>query len=95
VTDDKTQGDVEAKLFAAALTSPIPRIYVNGFLLGQSFSDVTIVCQANGASSAILNMSFTTAKSIAFELSRIISSFEQKTNHTIMTIQDIKTKMEQ
>jgi hypothetical protein len=85
--------DADAKMFAASLASPTPQIYLNGFALAQSLADVTIVAQTNGNPSAVLNMSFTTAKSLAIELDKIIKTFEEITGHTLLTMEDIKTKM--
>ena len=87
------ESDLNAKMFAAALNSPVPRVYLNGFLLGQSFSDITVVGQTNGNPSTVLNMSFTTAKSLAIELDKIIKKFEETTGHTLLTMEDIGTKM--
>ena len=95
MADGKTSSEIETQLFATAISSPIAKIYVNGFLLGQSFSDMTLVCQTNGTPSVLLNMSFTTAKSLAVKLNNIINTFEEKTKHTILTIDDIRTTMEQ
>jgi hypothetical protein len=80
-------------MFESALVSSIQRIYLNGFLLGQSLSDITIVGQTNGTPSTILNMSFTTAKSLAIELDKVIKTFEGTTGHTLLTMEDIGTKM--
>lgn len=93
VTDEKTKLDIETQLFATAIGAPIVKLYVNGFILGHSMSDVTIVCQTNGTPSAVLNMSFTIAKSLAIEMDKIIKNFEKITDHTLLTIDDIKTKM--
>jgi hypothetical protein len=85
--------ETKAKMFVSALASPIAHVYLNGFLLGQSLSDVTIVTQTNGNPSAVLNMSFTTAKSLAIELEKVITKFEQITGHTLLTMDDIGSKM--
>jgi hypothetical protein len=85
--------DADAKMFALALASPLPRVYLNGFALAQSLADVTLLAQTNGNPSAVLNMSFTTAKSLAIELDKMIKNFEELTGHTLLTIEDIKHKI--
>jgi len=43
-----------------ALSSPnTPKLYVNGFVTGQTQADVFVVLQLNGNPTAVLNMSFT------------------------------------
>ena len=71
---------------------PIPRLYINGFLLAQSQSDVTMVALANGSPNSVINMSFTTAKSLMVELQKVVENLETSTNHEIMTMQDVSTR---
>ena len=79
----------DQQLLMSALGLPIARIYVNGFTIAQSYSDVALVAQTNGSPSAIINMSFTTAKSLAVELTQLVQRFETMTKHEIMTISDV------
>ena len=90
---DVENSDAHAKMFEAAVASSIIQIYLNGFVVGQSTSDVTMLIQTNGNPSAILNMSFTTAKSLAIELDKVIKNFEKITGHSLLTMEDITTKM--
>lgn len=85
--------NADASLFTAALAAPIARLYMNGFIVGQSVADVTLVVQTNGTPAAVLNMSFTSAKSLAVELDKVIKNFESLTGHTLLTMQDIQEKM--
>lgn len=70
----------------------IPKIYTNGFLSGHSRSDVYVILERNGHQVAVVNMSFTTAKSLQESLAKTISSLELKTDHVIMTIDDVPIK---
>ena len=70
----------------------VPKLYANGFISGHSRSDVYVVLERNGQPIAVLNMSFTTAKSLQESLAKTISNLEVMTDHVIMTIDDISTK---
>ena len=78
-----------------AVGSPsVPKIYANGFIIGQSTTDISVVLQTNGSVSAVINVSFTTAKSLAIELDKAIKSFEQITRQKLLTIEEITTAMQ-
>ena len=76
----------------AALSSPAFRIYANGFMIAQSMSDVTVVLQTNGATSAILNLSFTSAKTLGLQLQEVVGRFEKETGQSLLTMQQIQEK---
>lgn len=79
------------KWMQQAFSDPnIPKVYANSFKAGYSISDVYIILERNGTPDAVLNMSYTCAKSLQQSLSRVIAELEQKTNHTIMVIGDVK-----
>ena len=63
----------------------IPQLYANGFTNAFSNADVITVLERNNSPVAVLNMSYTTAKSLAYDLSRLIADFERKSEQTIMT----------
>lgn len=67
-----------------------PTIYFNGFELAGSLSDMNCVLMADGEPVAKLNMSFTTAKTLSVNLSQTVSAFEQATEHSVMTMDDVK-----
>lgn len=76
-----------------AFSSPdVPMIYANSFISGHSRSDVYVVLERNGRPVSVLNMSFTTAKSLQESLAKTISNLEVMTDHVIMTIDDINIK---
>jgi len=83
----------EIQLFQNAIASPnTPKIYVNGFVTGQTPADVFVILQLNGIPSAVMNMSFTSAKSLAEDLGNLIKAIEASTNHNIMTIKEVRGK---
>jgi hypothetical protein len=76
--------------FAAIVESDIPSYYFNGFQNGAGVADVTSVLQLNGKPICVLNMSFTTAKTLSVMLGQIITSIEADTGQEIMTTQRIE-----
>lgn len=76
--------DVE-KLETAVASKDIPHIYANGFVNALSNADIIVVLERQKSPVAVLNLSYTMAKSLAQKLSEIIKSFEKATGQTIMT----------
>jgi hypothetical protein len=68
-------------------------LYMNGFKVGYSATDVFIVLQRNGSDMGVLNISYTLAKTLSEALQTLIKELEQKTGQTIMTAQVISTAM--
>lgn len=71
-----------------ALTD-IPKIYANGFSLSAGTGDVVIVLKKNNQPTAILNLSFTIAKTLASKLGNTINVVEKITGNSIMTTDQI------
>jgi nucleoside-triphosphatase THEP1 len=71
----------------------IPKFYINGFVNAYHIADVILVCTRNGKVELAINMSYTTAKTLAEKLNALITTFEKRTNHDIMTIDTIKEKI--
>lgn len=84
-TEDKSEEIIQETLS----NSDIPKLYVNGFLSGHSNADMILLLMQNGTPYSLLNMSFTTAKSLHQNLGDLISKFEAVTNHTVMTMHDV------
>lgn len=70
----------------------IPKLYANTFAAGYSPSDVYMVLSQNGEPVAVVNMSFTTAKSLQQALGATISRLEALTDHVIMTMDEVTNK---
>ena len=86
--DEKEQID---NLIKSALDNEeIPTIYFNGFVTSVGMGDVMVVLNQTNKPVAILNMSYTLAKTLAEKLGRGIAGLEQKSGNTIMTTDDIK-----
>lgn len=80
----------EEELINAVLSDEsIPKHYISGFLAGISAADIMIVGQRNGRPEFVLNMSFTTAKTLAQNLMETIQALEKQTGRDIMTISDV------
>ena len=78
------------ELMQQALTSgEVPKIYFNGFANALGNSDVVIVLQSNGKPVAVLNTSFTIAKTLIQKLNDVIGILEKNSGNSIMTTMDI------
>lgn len=72
------------------ISSPqIVKLYANGFSIVMSNSDVSILLTHNNAPAAVLNLSYTTAKSLFEKVSESIKVLEKKSGQPIMTSDDI------
>lgn len=79
---------------AAMESETVPKIYANGFINTYGAADVVLILQQNGKNMIVVNMSYTTAKTLAEKFSALIKAFEQTTEHEIMSIDTVKAKME-
>lgn len=68
-------------------------VYFNEFGIGIAKNDVVIMLQRNGKPQALLNASYITAKAFARALEEAIIGFEKKTNHTILTSDEVEKAM--
>lgn len=80
-------------LLRSALEAPIPKFYCNGFINGNSAADVVTVLQVNGQPVAVLNMSFTVAKSLSIALGQAIANVEGLSGKEMLTISEIDNLM--
>ena len=69
-------------------------IYFNGFELNATLSDIGLMIMIDGQPQAKLAMSFTTAKTLARNLSEAVSAFEKATDNTLLTMEDIRIAYE-
>ncbi len=90
---DNTEKDLQERIQKALDNKEIPNIHFNGFVTSLGTGDVLIVLERNGRPIALLNTSYTTAKSLVEKLGGLITVLEQKTGNTIMTIDEITAKM--
>jgi len=93
MTDIETvpAADIDATArMARALELGVPRVYVNGFVNGIGLSDIWCVLERNGQPEAIVNLSYTAAKSLAASLGQLIAILEEKTGRDMLTTRDIE-----
>jgi hypothetical protein len=70
----------------ALLRAPAPRIYANGLGTLSGPTDVAIIFLNHDTPAAIVNMSYSTAKSLVKDLSGQISQYEKQTNQVVLDI---------
>lgn len=63
----------------------VTSLYTNGFIIFVGQSDMGVILQKNGKDTAVINMSFTLAKTLAEKLGNTVREFEEKTGTLIMT----------
>lgn len=86
--DEKQQ--IEERIKNALEDKDIPGIYFNGFITSVGIGDVMVILQQANKPVAILNMSYTLAKTLAEKLGVAIANLEKESGNTIMTTDDIK-----
>ena len=88
-----TSKNPEQKLQEGLQSPEVPKIYANGVIVGTGAGDMMLFLERNGEPVAILNLSYTLAKSLTLDLSNAISSLEAQTGNNIMTISDVNASM--
>lgn len=63
----------------------VNRIYANGFTIGISNADAHIVLSWFGQPLAIVNISYTLAKTLSLKLNKLVEDWEKKTKHPLAT----------
>ncbi len=85
--------DYNALIQTAVQDSNIPKIYVNGFIVSTALSDFTVVMQLNGQTIQVMNVSYTSLKSLQEAIKTSIDNFEKKTGVSLLTISQIKNAL--
>ena len=70
-------------------TAPYEDLYANGAEIGCTLSDMNVLFSINGRPKCRVHMSFTTAKTLAASLTGAIDAFENLTEHSIMTMDEV------
>lgn len=73
----------------------VPKIYFNGFLNALGAGDVAVTLKRGETPVAVLNMSYTVAKTLAEKLRKLIGNLETITDHNVMTTDETTDKMDQ
>ncbi len=71
---------------------PLPdhkQMYANGFYTAVSPVDVVVGLTRNGQNTAVLNISFSLAKTLAFSLLEVVENFEEKLGIEFPTLDKI------
>jgi hypothetical protein len=76
-----------------ALSDGVPQIYFNGFINMLGTADIGVLCERNGKPVAVLNMSYTVAKTLAVALGQTIGDLEQKTGKEMLTTMEVEQKL--
>lgn len=85
--------EVTRVIEAAFQDAAVPKLYANGFHLGQSPSDVFIVPLLGGKPLAIQYISFATAKTLMLNLQSMIRKLEKQTKQRVLSTDDIQQRM--
>lgn len=83
------QADVNFARTQAAQAPEVPSLYANSFLNVHTGSDVAVIFEKNSKPIAVMNLSYTTAKSLVVYLGQMISDIEQRSGRDIMTSDDV------
>ena len=90
---DQEQVDFRSQVQRASEDEAVPMIYFNGFSCGTGPGDVTVILIRNEKPVALLNTSFTLAKTLATKLGGVMEGFEDVTSNKIMTTDDVAKAM--
>lgn len=85
------QKPVPGEIDQAVLDPDVPNIYANGFSCALGLGDVAVLLKNGPRSIGVLNMSYTTAKTMAEKLLGLVSFLEEKSGNRVMTTEEIKT----
>ena len=78
-----------------AQAESVPKIYFNGFINSLGLGDITAVLERNGQPVAVLNMSYTVAKSLSASLGTVVARLEELSNREMLTTSEIEEKLRQ
>ncbi len=77
----------------ALLKEGIPNFYMNGFISGVGLGDAYLVLQTNGKTTAVVNMSLPTLKTLAHNLMATIQGIEEKLEQETPTLQELQEQL--
>lgn len=83
-------GEARERFERALQDQSVECIYFNGFALNLGTGDLTLVLERNDRPVAVLNASYTVAKTLAGKLNGLISVLESRTGNNIMSVDDVK-----
>lgn len=74
----------------AAFQSDVPKISFNSLITTLGTADVVVVLERNGQPVAVLNASYTVAKSLSVLLGNAIAQLEELSGHPILTTMEVE-----
>jgi hypothetical protein len=84
---------IEQQVNAAIQNPAVPKIYANGFHMGQTASDIFIVSLLAGRPACVQYMSFIAAKTLMKNLQHIIENIEAKTGQQILLMDEVQQRL--
>lgn len=85
--DEQLKESVESDL--------VPKLYGNGFVISLGTGDVMLLLKRNEQPVAVINLSYTVAKTLVEKLGALVARLEQDTAHTIMTTDYVTEKLQE
>jgi hypothetical protein len=73
-----------------ALAGDVPTFYFNGYVTHLGTGDILTILEKNGKPVAVLNMSYTMAKSFSASLGTMIAKLEETSGRNMLTTQDVE-----
>lgn len=67
----------------------VAKIYSNGFTLGLSNADAYLLLKRSGQVVAMVNLSFTLAKTLHQKLGRMVAEFESRSGQALLTTEEV------
>ena len=83
---------IEERVGKAISNLEIPQLYANSFVCARGTGDVFCILEKNGNPQAILNMSYTVAKTLSVKLKSLIKELETATGNIIMTTTEVEER---
>jgi len=91
IDDNQLNKEETRQQVMSALSNPdIPHIYFNGFINSIGLGDIMVILTQSVNQVAVLNMSYTVAKTLVEKIGASIAEIENKSGNTILTTDDIK-----
>jgi len=84
-SEKEEKDSVQNKIAYAIESEEVPKIYANGFTNFLNNSDIGIILQLNNQPKAVINISYTLAKTLHEKLGHMVKEFEETSGHKIMT----------
>ncbi len=91
--EDNFRETLQRDIESALANKEIPHLYFNGFTATSGTGDMIIVLKRNNEPVAVLNASYTVAKTLITNLGNLIVNFENVTENPIMTTTEIDEKI--